>query len=894
MRAAADSMQPSADVPVTGTLAQALAPGASAALTGTVRDDAGRPVPGVRVSLAGPTPAAATTGNDGSYSFSKLQGGTYLITAERTGYATLNSTTSLSDGSSQSADFTLERANATTLRQIGSVVTSINRTTALNTTPAATNTISAQTYIDRAQPQISNLLEELPGVELQRFSSGGAPAANTVAALRGADPSETQTLIDGHPVSGGPEGDYLLQFLNPLLLSDVEVTKGPGTQSNQIQNQVNGSINYRTLPIAQQFTARVIGGYDTYDGSTLGLYVSDTIGKLGFAAGYVRNGTPGYFTGNILSVAANGTGVPGGPIPDATATLAIPSSQTFNNRGELFKLGYDFSNSTALTLSYFGLHTYADYTSALTTEEPFHIVASCAPATKTGPSGPGTGIGCPANSYSGITSFTNPNLASLIGQTVLASSTSDNLYLGNFEDDNEPFFTADLRTTFGPGSFLGRFYAASIARDIDGPAQVNQPYQCDDPACSAATIAANGDYEGAFYQTQSDYLHGADFAYGVPVGPNTYTVSYDTHGDRTSSCSGGEANPSGSACSVPSVLQTSQTIGVRGDLHFGNRFAAQIGNYLSHTTFVGSRYDPHVGVTFQPNANAIIRLAAGSSFVAPSASTAYDITPHVSRQQLYATIGGARPETDVSYNLGTDVRTGSDSKLSLDVYTTRLFNRFNSTTLSGPGAAGVFDGQKYARINETFNQADALEEGLELTYVKAPLYGFGTTDYLNFLRAYAGGSNPSFFPPQGSVYGNVADGQQFIGYPYTHGRVEVNYVTRSQARAAVGADYYGNLNSFNEPAFVLFDANAQFKLKNDFVLGFGMQNIFNHDDYRTYGAYNYGTSAPALGGGLAYSTLYFAPPRQLTFTLGRSIGRIGGPVAVHKTQNGNDAPASVR
>ncbi len=872
-------------------VAQAAQAVTGSTISGTVKDDAGRPIPGVRVSLNGPTRASATTGGDGTFSFTGLKSGTYLVTAERTAYATINTTISLAEGASQTATFTLENANQTTLREIGRVVTSRNRSTELNTTPAATNTITSQTYIERGQPQISNLLEELPGVELQRFSSGGSPGANTVAALRGADPSETQTLIDGHPVSGGPQGDYLLQFLNPLLLSDVEVTKGPGTQSDQIQNQVNGSINYRTLPITKQFTARLTGGYDTFDGSTASLFASDTIGKFGFLAGYARYGTPGYFTGNILSVIANGTPLPG-TIPDATATIDIPSSQTFNNQSELFKLGYDFSNSTAITLSYLGLHTYADYTSSLTTQEPFHIVASCPAVGSNAPSGPGTGAGCGAfGGSSGGTSYTNPIFAGLVGKTVFASSTNDNLYLGNFETDNEPFFTGELRTTFGPGSFLGRYYAASIARDINGPAQVNQPYQCDDPTCNPAIINKNNDFEGAFYQTQTDYLHGADFAYQLPIGPNTYTASYDTHGDRTSACSGGEPNPSGTNCSVPSILQTSETIAARGDFHFGNKFAAQLGNYFSHTTFVGSRYDPHGGITFQPNANAIVRLAAGSSFVAPSAQTAYDITPHVERRTtLYRTIGGVAPETDVSYNVGTDLRTGSDSKLSVDLYATRLFNRFNSTTITGTGAEGSFEGQKYTKINETFNQATALEEGIELTYVKAPQYGFGTTDYLNFLHSYAGGSNSSFFPPQGSIYGNVADGQQFIGYPYTHGRVELNYLTKNAIRAAFGADYYGALNSFNQPGFVLFDADTQIQLKNQFVLGFSVQNVFNHDDYRTYGTYNYGTSAPALGGGIAYSSLFFAPPRQFTFQLSRSVGNVGGPVAIPLTPSGKVAP----
>lgn len=858
-------------------LAQAVPSADASAISGSVRDDAGRGVGNVRISVAGATPASTTTSADGTFTFSGLAAGTYLITAERAGYATVSSTITLATAGTQKVAFTLGTADQTTLRQIGRVVTSRSNTE-LNRTPAAVNTIDQQAYIQRGAPQVSNLLEELPGVELQRFSSGGGPGANTVAALRGADPAETQILIDGHPVSGGPEGNYLLQFLNPLLLNDIEVSKGPGTLGNQINNQVNGSINFRTPSITPHLSGLVTLGYDTYNGSTDSLRVSDTIGKFGFLVGYAQFGTPGYNTSPVLDVAANanaGLGV----IPDATATLAIPASQTFHNHSELLKLGYNFSNSTALTLGYIGLHTYADYTSNLTTEEPFHIVASCPNAAKGAPSGPGTGMGCSRNSFSGLTSFTNPSLLGLVGQTVYASSTDDNLYLGNFENDNEPFFTADLRTTLGPGSFLGRYYAASIARNIDGPAQVHQPYQCDDPTCSAAVIGTNMDFQKAYFQTQSDYLHGADFEYAIPVGPNTYTASYDTHGDRTSSCSGGSANPSN--CSVPSVLQTSQTIGVRSDLHFGRQVGVQAASYFSHTTFVGSRADPRIGVTFEPNANVVVRAAAGSSFVAPSAQTAYDVIPHVDRKTLY-TGPAIRPETAVSYDLGSDVRTGTDSKLALDIYATRLFNRFNTVSITSAdgGTIGTLGGLPYNKISTTGNQATALQKGIELTYTKAPRFGFGTIDYFNFLRAFAGGSDTALdangnpiVGAIGTIYGNVADGTQFNGYPYSHGRAELNYTTRSSVRSAVGASYYGAINSFNEPGFVSFDANVQALLKGDLQLNLSVANIFNHDAYRTFGVYNYGTALPALGGGVSNSTLFFAPPRLFTVQLIRAVGR---------------------
>ncbi len=865
--ARADSAMSGATNPgAASTIAQNAPPSPNATISVAVRDAGGKPIPGVNLRLTGSATATATTTEAGTSTFGNLAGGTYLVTASKTGFANIDVTITVEAGGTQTATFTLEPVSQTTLRQIGRVVTSrANGATQLNTTPAAVSTISQQTYVDRGQDQVANLLEELPGVELQRFSSGGGPGANTVAALRGADSSETQTLIDGHPVSGGPQGNYLIQFLNPLLLSDIEVSKGPGAFGNEIDNQVNGTINYRTPSITKSFTATGTLGYDTYNGSTDSLVASDTIGKFGFLVGYAQFGTPGYNTSPVLSVVSDGSSIGPGHIPTATATTSIPATQSFENHSDLFKLGYTFSNSTAVTLGFLDLNTYVDYTGNLTTEEPFTIIAGpCAVC--------GTN-----NFYSGLPTYTAPSLGGLVGKTVFASSTQDNLYLGNYEYDNEPFFTGDLRTTFGPGSFLARYYAASISRDISDPEEAFQPVQCDDPTCNFSVIANNGDLSGAFFQTQSDYLHGADFEYQIPVAANTYTVAYDSHGDRTTSCSGGEANPSG--CSVPSVLQTSNTFSARGNFRVGSRLGIDFANYFSHTTFVGARYDPRLGITFQPNANAVIRIAAGSSFVAPSAEIAYDVIPHVNRKTFYEGASFA-PETSTSLDLGSDIRTGSDSKLVIDGYATRLFNRFTSISTQ---VSGTYGGSPYTSLQVTGNQASALEKGIELTFVKAPRYGFGTTEYLNFLRAYAGGSDTATMTAAGvpiqinaagsTIYGTEADGQQFAGYPFTHGRAEVNYTTRNGVRAAFGTSYYGSLNSFNEPGFALFDANVGAPLRAGLTFRASVENIFNHDDYRTFGEYNYGVSLPALGGGTSGNTLYFAPPREFTVSIERSIGK---------------------
>ena len=109
-----------------------------------------------------------------------------------------------------------------------------------------------------------------------------------------------------------------------------------------------------------------------------------------------------------------------------------------------------------------------DYTATLDTVEPVTIVSQC----KT------------------CGSFNNPRFNNLVGQTVLASTNLDDLFLGNFETDNEPIETADLRTTIGPGSFLGRYYTGSITRNIDDPEEANQISFCPNPACSAPTRRA--------------------------------------------------------------------------------------------------------------------------------------------------------------------------------------------------------------------------------------------------------------------------------------------------------------------------------------------------------------------------------------------------------------------
>jgi len=836
-------------------------------IAGTVHAADGSPVAGATVTVAGPTTRTVTTGADGTYSVPGLPAGQYQLVVARGGFATAQDIVVTVVAGTSPLDVTLQPASLTTLQRIGNIGTT-SRATRLNTSPSAVIVVNSSTLQDRGQLQVQNTLEELPGVELQRFSSGGAPGANTNLAIRGADSYETQTLIDGHPVNGGSFGSFLIQFLNPLLLDDIEIGKGPGTFGNTIGSAVGGTANFRTPTITRNPTGQVSVGYDSFDGSSLGARYSQTIGRIGFLVGYARGETPGYFSDRpILSVTVDGN-ANATSIPNGTVNMGIPASETFNNKSEVAKLSYDFSPSTTLTLGYFGSHTFVDYTGTLTTVEAVNIVG-----------GPCAACGSNAGN-SGMPTYNNPAFNGLVGHTVFASTNFDNLFLGNYETDNQPIFTADLRSSLGPGTVLGRFYAGSINRLISDPAEANQILQCDDPTCDFGIAQGNGDTSGPFYQKELDILHGADFEYDLPVGDNAYTFGFDSHGDRTTKCSGSDPLFRNN-CSIPSLLQTSTTVSLRGNLALGPKARLQLANYFSNTTDVGKRYDPRLAFTFRPSSRLVLRAAAGSSYVAPFAG----ILPGISGRTLDITAPNLAPESSFGWDAGGDMGFGSDAKATLDLYDTRIHGRF--ATAFEPKAGGALNGMKYSSTQVLYNQANTRDAGIEFTFIKQPRSGFGGLVMADLSRAYAYDTNflSSPFaaggPGQQGNYGLEADGSQLVGYPYFHGRGEVNYTIPHGMFVAFGTSLYGAVNSFNEPGFAMFDARIATPLNNGIRLVISGQNLFNHDHGRTLGEFAYGYAPPqdpasvAAGSSSSFSpeTLYFAPPRQVTIQLVRSFGK---------------------
>ena len=829
-------------------------------------DVSGRALGDARIVVANASVSRALrSGADGRFTIA-LPPDTYSVTVSANGFESAQQEgVTILDGQTTNVRFSL--ANLT-LQTIGRVTA--NASTSINRTPAATDTVSSQTFVDQGQNQVVNVLDQIPGVEINRFSSN-APGANTSISIRGAQPYESQILIDGHPVVTSANGAYGFNgtFINSLLLGDVEVDKGPGNLPNTIENAVGGTLNFKTPTITGGPTATGLVGYDSFNGSYFGLRASDTFGKLGVLVGLAENGTPGYLAEGPIYAGAVTPRVTAGTAYDphsGVVDFSYPGSQQFLSRSQLAKLSYDFSPRTSLLLEQYSTQTNNDESG--TNDQ--YVDANVLPCINTPPAG-FTGIPNCLEGGKGA-NYTSSGYTNLIGQTEPLNIYAP--YPNTTEFDNEPIYSAEFRTVVGPGSLLARYYTGTINRIITqkfAPAAIDP---CASPACPnpddlTTTPPTYNTYDGEPYVEDTiDILHGFDAQYAVPFGNNTITAGFDRHVDTATF---GEYDPTEGPPTFNQGLGIqSLAYSIRGTFALTPKLTLQSGNYLSSTTYVGSRFDPRGGLTYRLNPNVSIRASYASAYVAPYFGL-INPAPYLSQSTLNLATGAFKPETSSGYDLGSDVKLNRDTLISTDLYLTNVFNRYASVTSQVPG---TFDGKPYTMSVQEGNQAVVREEGFEFQVLHAPRVGLGYHGALDLLRDYAydQNSNVSVDSIFNATPGNYV---QLPGYPYAKLQNDLFYTFGNGSQTRFSATSYGENNAFGERAFTEFDGEIRLPLKVGLVLNLGATNIFNHDDYRAAGVYDGGPTYAALGGGAGYTTLFFTQPRTLYVQLQRSIGPQG-------------------
>jgi outer membrane receptor protein involved in Fe transport len=867
----------------------ARAQAASGTISGIVTDGSGRALGGVRVGVSGPVAVSVTTKPDGTYRV-PVPPGLYSVIISAPGFqSTRQDSLAVVSGQTFSLKTALVPASLTT---IGRVSVS---STAVSSSPVLQQNISAATLQSQGQDQVVNVLDQIPGVEVLRVGGGSnEPGSNASISIRGAEPYESQVLIDGHPVNTAGNGTFGFNtaFINSLLISNVEVSEGPGSMPNTVEDAVGGTVNFRTASITSKPTAAFETEYDSFDEFTYALRFSDTIGKVGFLVGAARETSPGFLTPQYLWGADNSFEPQGIPVYPSPATsfgpgasyagvlnFRYPATSDFNSDSQLVKLSYNFSPVTSVQFTSYSTQTWLDETG----NNEGSINATIVPCIYTGTPASGT---CPAGGDPAYYNYTaNPYLG-YVGSKQLINYYA--AYPNTYEFDNEPIYTGEFRTVIGPGSFLARYYAGSVSRTVTQDPAPFAISPCYTPACQWAVTAPNlppsaggyvdNGYPGEPYvEPTIDILHGFDAQYTIPIGANTITAGFDRHSDQSifeelyavgyypydSTPSDYYTLESGTT-KYFTVASTSESL--RGSFALLPRLQLDAGAYFSNTSYVGSRFDPRFGLTFKPNSNASVRASWGSTYVAPyyGAVNAEEI---VSGKSLLIPATTSNAETSTGWDLGGDFKYSRDSLVSLDLYDTTIYNRY--ATIVEP-ISGTFGGQAYSTETINTSQGDGRQAGVELSVIHQPRVGFGYRAAVDLLRDYSYDQIP--VPSKQNLFFELpADGVQLPGYPYSKMRGDLFYNFRSGDSIRFSSTTYGANNAFGQPGFTEFDAAIKLPTPA-FDITIGARNLFDKDDYQVGGIYYGGYTYAALGGGIGPTNLEYVQPRTVYLQLSRTTG----------------------
>ena len=893
-------------------------------ISGKVVDGAGHALSGAHVDVSGPANIETTTKPNGSYSVD-VPPGIYSVVISASGFdATRQDNVVVFTGESVALATTLVEESLTTIAHV-----SASSSTAVSSSAASSSIMSAATIRSQGQSQVVNLLDQIPGVEVDRVSGGSnEPGANTALSIRGAQPYESQILVDGHPVNtiGNGAFGFNATFINAILLGGIEVSNGPGSFPNTVADAVGGTVNFQTHPITPDYHADLMTQFDTFGGWTYGVRVSDTVGKVGFLAAVARNTTPGYmnptnifgfgrasffspYTSPTVPFTGNGQTYPSGQSYVGVLNYAYPATSDYENDGQVFKLSYNFSPQTSIELSSFSTQTWLDETG----NNVGYIYAKIVPCIDT------YGATVPANcgpSPNFNYNYTNQKYLGYVGQTVPI-----NLYAGyanTYESDTEPIFTGSFRTVIGQGTLLARAYGGSITRDViqnAAPDAIGPCYSPDcpwvgsSPALSTAAglgFADDNGYAGEpYYEITNDTLRGFDAQYSLYLGDRgNVTLGYDTHSDSynfteaySSGWFWGGSGTTGDpyyGCGYPGQTATqiyqcayglayypqplitvrSSTMSLRGNYLLTQKLRLDLGGYLSNTTFVGSRFDPRIGLTWRPTSKWSIRASAGSAYSVPYQGI---ISPY-SRvgtagcpKNVFCPASQFKPETSNSYDVGADFKYARDSIISADFYHTTIYDRYATTEQDG---AGTFNGKAYKSTLVAASQGNLLNEGFEVNVLHQPRVGFGYHVAVDLLRDYAYNQNPTALTANGEFYlGPLPDnGVQLPEYPFSKERVDLSYTLANSTELRLSSTTYGANNAFGRPGFTLYDGALDLPVNDGVKVTVGASNILGKDSGATGGLYFGGYSYQALGGGTGPTNWEYVQPRTLYVQFSATLG----------------------
>jgi hemoglobin/transferrin/lactoferrin receptor protein len=336
---------------VTPTLLQAQQ-NSHSRIVGTVKDLRGANVSGAEVSLIHPQQAVlrtARTDASGNFTLDNITPGSYEINVAVSGFGSHHSAVRLTAGETKELSVVLE---VNPLSEEVTVTAEAGLVTDARSIAQPVNIIRQEEIVNRATEVVAQVVDEEPGVNLQRTS----PSLSAVF-VRGLTGRNVAVFVDGvrytTSAQRGGVGTFF-SLIEPSSLETVEVLRGP--QSSQYGSDVlGGVVNFVSR-------APVYGNpQGEFHGNTNAFYFSPTNGFGGNTL--LTYGNQRY--GVLLNVNARRINRlrPGGGIDSHAAAnryLGIPSDlfgerlpdTAFTQYGGLLRMNVTFNEKTHLLLSY--------------------------------------------------------------------------------------------------------------------------------------------------------------------------------------------------------------------------------------------------------------------------------------------------------------------------------------------------------------------------------------------------------------------------------------------------------------------------------------------------------------------------------------------------------------
>lgn len=365
----------------------------TSAVSGTVHTNTGQPVAGAAVALRGPTSATTRTDAQGNFSFQNVTPGLYQVVVTRAGFVEYIASIATSTGNTTTMDVVLTPQSFTSLRTIAHAQTTGPGHVQINQSTASIFTVPSAVFIEQGQQQVMHVLNEVPGIIVYQTNgenNGADQFSPQTIQIRGALPYETETLIDGHATPLSLTGTFDPSLLNPAMLQNVEIVKGPGSFPSEINYAIGGTVNFITLEPTLTPHASISTGVDTWGGITTAFRATGSIGHddfLQYAVAYATDGAPGpmqnynlpgsavflsagfpwYVNGYPLAQSPVAGGLAGPhsyneyiqPVGDTRYeepfyVCCYPFNTDYDSKNELGKLRFNFSQYTSLTVSFLG------------------------------------------------------------------------------------------------------------------------------------------------------------------------------------------------------------------------------------------------------------------------------------------------------------------------------------------------------------------------------------------------------------------------------------------------------------------------------------------------------------------------------------------------------------